>query len=297
MSPASRRLFALVTVFLAAFLAVSAMRTCRAGGGLGALFSRDRSDGQFRPEKFTLPDKAPVDLGDVELLSRLNDEYANLTRAVVPSVVSIDTAGFRTERMRDIWGRARVRQYPTQGQGSGVIVTDEGHVVTNHHVIAGQQQIQVTLHDGKTYPANLIGEDDLLDQLERLGKLRDRLESTLLETVEGVTVNGDRAHRLPNTSHLSFAGCDAAGLLILMDEAGVACSAGSACMSGKQQPSHVQLAMGIPAETARTSLRLSLSKRTSEDDIDRAADHLRRAVEKLRRVQGPGVGPVVVYTP
>ena len=163
MSPASRRLFALVTVFLAAFLAVSAMRTCRAGGGLGALFSRDRSDGQFRPEKFTLPDKAPVDLGDVELLSRLNDEYANLTRAVVPSVVSIDTAGFRTERMRDIWGRARVRQYPTQGQGSGVIVTDEGHVVTNHHVIAGQQQIQVTLHDGKTYTAKLIGEDDLLD--------------------------------------------------------------------------------------------------------------------------------------
>ena len=138
---------------------------------------------------------------------------------------------------------------------------------------------------------------DLAETAERLGKLRDRLESTLLETVEGVTVNGDRAHRLPNTSHLSFAGCDAAGLLILMDEAGVACSAGSACMSGKQQPSHVQLAMGIPPETARTSLRLSLSKRTSEDDIDRAADHLRRAVEKLRRVQGPGVGPVVVYTP
>ncbi len=140
------------------------MRTCRAGGSLRDLIPGLAKNGErFRPEKFTLPDRPPLDLGDVELLSRLNDEYANLTQAVVPSVVSIDTAGVRTERLLDLWGRARVRRYPTQGQGSGVIVTKEGHVVTNHHVIAGQQQIQVTLHGGKTHPARLIGEDSLLD--------------------------------------------------------------------------------------------------------------------------------------
>jgi Do/DeqQ family serine protease len=97
------------------------------------------------------------------MLDRLNEEYARLTAAVVPSVISIDTMGVRTERMMDGWGRSRIRRYPTQGQGSGVIVTKEGHAITNHHVIAGQQQIQVTLHNGKTYPATLIGEDSLLD--------------------------------------------------------------------------------------------------------------------------------------
>lgn len=163
MNPGFRRLLALIAVFAAAFVAVSVLRNWKAGGTWKDLLPGSKKTEDFRPEKFTLADKAPLEADDVELLSRLNGEYARLTKAVVPSVVSIDTAGVRTERMLDNFGRARVRQYPTQGQGSGVIVSHEGHVVTNHHVIAGQQQIQVTLHDGKTYPATLIGEDNLLD--------------------------------------------------------------------------------------------------------------------------------------
>lgn len=127
--------------------------------------------------------------------------------------------------------------------------------------------------------------------------LRDAFEAKVRSEVAGVTVNGDPAFRLPNTSHLSFDQCEAAGLLILLDEAGIACSAGSACMTGKQKPSHVQLAMGIVEARAKSSLRISFSRLNTMTEGLAAADALRKAVEKLRRVQGFGVGPVVVYSP
>ena len=126
--------------------------------------------------------------------------------------------------------------------------------------------------------------------------LRNAFETGVLAGISGVVINGNRDHRLPNTSHLSFDGCDAAGLLILLDEAGIACSAGSACMTGKQQPSHVQLAMGIPAVRAKSSLRFSFSKLNTMDEALAAAGCVGRAVEKLRRVQGMGVGPVAIYS-
>ena len=132
---------------------------------------------------------------------------------------------------------------------------------------------------------------------DSVAAMRDAFEAAVLAGIPGVSVNGDLAHRLPNTSHLSFEQCDAAGLLILLDEAGVACSAGSACMTGKQRPSHVQLAMGISEARAKSSLRISFSRLNTLEEAVAAAAVLGKAVEKLRRVQGSGVGPVVVYSP
>ena len=119
-----RRLLPLVAVFAIAFVAVTAFRTWNSGGSLRGLLPSwlVRKSAEFRPEQFTLPDKAPIGPGEVELLSRLNAEYAKLTEAVVPSVVSIDTTGIRTDQQFDIFGRSYIHDYPTQGQGSGVIV-------------------------------------------------------------------------------------------------------------------------------------------------------------------------------
>lgn len=174
MNPAIRRLASLVAVFAVAFTVVTLLRNWRGGGDWRSWFQASQPAGQFRAEPFSLPEKPPLDLGDVELLTRLNDEYARLTGAVVPSVVSISTTGIRSQQLLDGWGQRRTRDLTTRGQGSGVIVTPEGHVLTNHHVIDGQQKIQVTLHDGKNYDARLVGEDPLLDiavlKIESTGK-------------------------------------------------------------------------------------------------------------------------------
>lgn len=161
MNQGIRRLLSLAAVFCTAFVVVFLIRN--GADGIRRVFGAEERDPGYRPEAFTLPESAPLKLGEVELLTRLNEEAALLTDAVVPSVVSIDTTGVRTQRLLDGYGRQLVRPVPTQGQGSGVIVTMEGHVVTNHHVIKGQQQIQITLHDGRAHTATLIGDDPLLD--------------------------------------------------------------------------------------------------------------------------------------
>ena len=128
-----------------------------------------------------------------------------------------------------------------------------------------------------------------------ISSLRDHLETRLTCELEGVHLNGSREHRSGNICHVSFDHCEGAGLLILLDEAGVQVSTGSACMTGKQQPSHVQKAMGFSDERAKSSLRISLSRFTTREEIDAAADALVKAVKKLRAIQSPLTGPVQVY--
>ncbi|CAN5237331.1 cysteine desulfurase NifS [soil metagenome] len=125
-----------------------------------------------------------------------------------------------------------------------------------------------------------------------VARLRDRLEAKLRATLEGVHPNGSVEHRVPNTSSLRFEGADAEGLLILLDQSGVCCSAGSACHSGALRPSAVLTAMGLTPAQARSTLRLSLSRFTTEAEVDRAAAAIAGAVAKLRSQRQPG-GPVL----
>ncbi len=160
---------------------------------------------------------------------------------------------------------------------------------------SGTENVASIVGMGKA--AELMNERLMEDDHAELSELRNMLEEILLENIAGVQVNGDLDFRLANTLHVSFDGCEAAGLLILLDEYGVACSAGSACMTGKQKPSHVQKAMGFSNERANSSLRISLSIFTTEEEIILAGEKIIKAVKKLRSVQGGGnVGPVVIYT-
>ncbi|MEI8038453.1 MAG: cysteine desulfurase family protein [Verrucomicrobiota bacterium] len=120
-------------------------------------------------------------------------------------------------------------------------------------------------------------------ELAALPQLRDTFENLLLAALPGVAINGSPAHRLPNTSHLSFAGCEAVELIQLLDEAGIECSAGSACMAGKIRPSHVQLAMGLDDARGRSSLRFSFSLLNSQADALTAAERVIRGVQQLRQ--------------
>ena len=115
----------------------------------------------------------------------------------------------------------------------------------------------------------------------RLSALRDRLEARLL-ALPGVLRNGGEP-RLPNTTNLSFDGCEAESLMMALDLEGVAVSTGAACSSGAIEPSHVLRAMGLPPERVQSSLRLSLGRSTTAAEVDHAADVITAVVQRLRR--------------
>ena len=119
-------------------------------------------------------------------------------------------------------------------------------------------------------------------ELERIRGLRDRLEIGLLEQASGV--NGGGTPRVPNTSNLWFETLDGEALVIALDLQGLAVSSGAACSSGASEPSHVLLAMGISPERARGSLRLSLHRQTTEEEIARTIELISSQVARLREL-------------
>ena len=149
----------------------------------------------------------------------------------------------------------------------------------------GTQNVASIVAFGK---AAELAEAHLLKAAERIAKLRDRFEQDLFSMVEGVRRNGTNEPRLPNTSNLTFTGIDAETALLLLDQEGLCCSAGSACSSGSINPSHVLTAMGVTRDEARSSLRFSLGRTTTEADIDRALEIIPRIIAKLRTIHPSG---------
>ena len=124
---------------------------------------------------------------------------------------------------------------------------------------------------------------ELSAEQARARALTDRLWEGLVARVPGVVRNGPAGEcRLPNTLNVSFAGCAGESIVVLLDLAGVAVSAGSACAAGAVEPSHVLLAMGRDATAARGGIRLSVGPTTTAADIDRVLDLLPPLVRQVR---------------
>jgi cysteine desulfurase len=120
--------------------------------------------------------------------------------------------------------------------------------------------------------------------LTKIHTLRNRLETGLLDRLENIGINGVNAPRVPNTTNIWFDNLEGESLVIALDLQGLAVSGGSACASGAAEPSHVLTAMGLSPARGRSSLRFSLTKNTTEDDIDFALEVVQTAVGRLRKI-------------
>jgi cysteine desulfurase len=112
-------------------------------------------------------------------------------------------------------------------------------------------------------------------------KLRDRLEKGLL-AIPNTEINGDRKHRLPNTTNIGFKYIEGEAILLSLDQYGICASSGSACTSGSLEPSHVLRAMGLPYTTLHGSIRFSLSRHTTDAEVDRVLEVMPNIVQRLR---------------
>jgi cysteine desulfurase len=147
---------------------------------------------------------------------------------------------------------------------------------------AGTENVPGIIGLGKA--AELAREALERGDLARMSAMRDRIEQKILGQVEATGVNGEGAPRVPNTTNIHFDYIEGEALVIALDLKGLAVSTGAACSSGAIEPSHVLTAMGLPPEIARASLRFSLGKQNTPDDVQFALDLVPNTVARLREL-------------
>jgi cysteine desulfurase len=150
---------------------------------------------------------------------------------------------------------------------------------------AGTENVAPIIGMGK---ACELAREHLGTESSRLAALRDRLEQALLGACPNAHVNGDTGNRLPNTTNISFEYVEGEAILLRLDEFGICASSGSACSSGSLEPSHVLRAMGVPFTAVHGSIRFSLSRYTTEAEIERVGEILPRIIGELRELSPYG---------
>jgi cysteine desulfurase len=120
----------------------------------------------------------------------------------------------------------------------------------------------------------------------RIRQLRDKLIKKILKIIPDSKLNGSLTNRLPNNVNIILGGAEGEAMVIALDQKGVACSTGSACSSRSLEPSHVLLALGLSHEEAHGSLRITLGKYTTQQEVDRFLKILPQVIERLRTISG-----------
>ena len=146
---------------------------------------------------------------------------------------------------------------------------------------AGTENVASIIALGK---AAELAAKNLDKEIIYLSSLRDKLENALLGCCPDVSVNGDRNSRLPNTTNVSFEYVEGEAILLRLNEFNICASSGSACTSGSLEPSHVLRAMGVPFTAVHGSIRFSLSRYTTDQEIDKVIDIMPSIIKELRRL-------------
>ncbi|GAB61487.1 MAG: cysteine desulfurase NifS [Candidatus Jettenia sp.] len=133
-----------------------------------------------------------------------------------------------------------------------------------------------------------LAKKHLVEEQNGVKLLRDKLENEILEKAPDARLNGHKIHRLPNTTNLSFEFVEGEAILLLLNEKGICASSGSACTSGSLEPSHVLRAMGVPFTAVHGSVRLSLSRYSTMEDVDFIIEHLPPIIRRLREISPYG---------
>jgi cysteine desulfurase len=146
---------------------------------------------------------------------------------------------------------------------------------------AGTENVPAIIALGK---ACELAEQNLEQENTKVRILREKLENGLLENCPDSQLNGDKENRLPNTSNISFEYIEGEAILLMLDKFGICASSGSACTSGSLEPSHVLRAMGVPFTAAHGSIRFSLSRYNTEEEIDYTIKKMPEIVNQLRQL-------------
>jgi len=154
-----------------------------------------------------------------------------------------------------------------------------GHQEKNRR--AGTENVAGIVALGK---ATELAEGTMEQENTKVKKLRDKLENAILKTCKGATLNGDKNNRLLNTTNISFEFIEGEAILLLLDQFGICASSGSACTSGSLEPSHVLRAMGVPFTAAHGSIRFSLSRYNTEEEVDFVIEKIPAIVNRLREL-------------